>query len=140
MANINTQTTNILDKKKITSTADTVGNIQNKDIKIPTSPTDEKYKEWEDGYNTSNKFKERLSNEISGVIFGENARGLKYSEGTDEDREFESNRLKGLSIDELYDELQYWNDIGKNTWDIDEESQGMPVKDWFTKMYKKLET
>ena len=28
MANINTQTTNILDKKKITSTADTVGNIQ----------------------------------------------------------------------------------------------------------------
>ena len=28
MANVNTQTTNILDKKKITSTADTVGNIQ----------------------------------------------------------------------------------------------------------------
>ena len=65
---------------------------------------------------------------------------MKYPEGTDEDREFENNRLKLLSVDELYDELNYWNDIGKSTWDIDEESQGMPVKDWFTKMYKKLET
>ncbi len=88
----------------------------------------------------NNKFKERLSNEISGVIFGDPTGGLKYSEGTDEDREFESNRLKGLSIEELYDELQYWNDIGKNTWDIDEESQSMPVKDWLTNMYKKLKT
>ena len=135
MANINTQTTNILDKKKITSTADTVGNIQK-----PTEKDRDLVLEEPKSLEDSNKFKERLSNEISGVIFGENARGLKYSEGTDEDREFESNRLKGLSIDELYDELQYWNDIGKNTWDIDEESQSMPVKDWLTNMYKKLKT
>ena len=135
MANINTQTTNILDKKKITSTADTVGNIQK-----PTEKDRDLVLEEPKSLEDSNKFKERLSNEISGVIFGDPIGGLKYSEGTDEDREFESNRLKGLSIDELYDELQYWNDIGKNTWDIDEESQGMPVKDWLTKMYKKLET
>jgi len=135
MANINTQTTNILDKKKITSTADTVGNIQK-----PTEKDRDLVLEEPKSLEDSNKFKERLSNEISGVIFGDPIGGLKYSEGTDEDREFESNRLKGLSIDELYDELQYWNDIGKNTWDIDEESQSMPVKDWLTNMYKKLKT
>ena len=135
MANINTQTTNILDKKKITSTADTVGNIQK-----PTEKDRDLVLEEPKSLEDSNKFKERLSNEISGVIFGENARGLKYSEGTDEDREFESNRLKGLSIDELYDELKYWNELGKTTWDIDEESQSMPVKDWLTNMYKKLKT
>ena len=135
MANINTQTTNILDKKKITSTADTVGNIQK-----PTEKDRDLALEEPKSLEDNNKFKERLSNEISGVIFGDPIGGLKYSEGTDEDREFESNRLKGLSIDELYDELQYWNDIGKNTWDIDEESQSMPVKDWLTNMYKKLKT
>ena len=45
----------------------------------------------------------------------------KYPEGTDNDRAFETERLKGLNIDELYDELQYWNELGKNTWDIDDE-------------------
>ena len=144
MADVNTQTTNILDKKKTTSTLDTVGNVvmdsPNEDLKAPPNTIDEKYKAYEEGYNIGENFKQTLSGEINLMLFGDPTGGLKYQEGTDDDRTFESNRLKGLSIDELYDELQYWNDIGKNTWDIDEESQGMPVKDWLTKMYKKLET
>ena len=68
MADVNTQTTNILDKKKTTSTLDTVGNIQNEDIKAPPSTIDEKYKAYEEGYNIGNNFKERLSGEIAGMI------------------------------------------------------------------------
>ena len=140
MADVNTQTTNILDKKKTTSTLDTVGNIQNEDIKAPPSTIDEKYKAYEEGYNIGNNFKERLSGEINLMLFGDPTGGLKYPEGTDNDRAFETERLKGLNIDELYDELQYWNELGKNTWDIDDETQNMPVKDWFNKMFKKLGT
>ena len=140
MADINTQTTNILDKKKTTSTLDTMGNIQNEDIKAPPSTIDEKYKAYEDGYNIGNNFKERLSGEIIGMMTGDPTGGLKYPEATDNDKNFETNRLKSLNIDELYDELQYWNELGKNTWDIDDESQGMPVKDWFNKMFEKLGT
>ena len=140
MADVNTQTTNILDKKKTTSTLDTTGNIQNEDIKAPPSTIDEKYKAYEEGYTIGNNFKERLSGEITGMMFGDPTGGLKYPEGTDNDRTFETERLKNLNIDELYDELQYWNELGKNTWDIDDESQGMPVKDWFNKMFEKLGT
>ena len=71
-------------------------------------------------------------------MFGDPTGGLKYQEGTDNYRTFETNRLKNLNVDELYDELQYWNEVGKNTWDIDAETQGMPVKDWFGKMFEKL--
>lgn len=140
MADVNTQTTNILDKKKTTSTLDTMGNIQNENIKAPPSTIDEKYKAYEEGYNIGNNFKERLSGEINLMLFGDPTGGLKYPEGTDNDRAFETERLKGLNIDELYDELQYWNELGKNTWDIDDETQNMPVKDWFNKMFKKLGT
>jgi len=142
MADVNTQTTNILDKKKTTSTLDTVGNVvmdsPNEDLKAPPNTVDEKYKAWEEGYNVGENFKQTLSGEIKLMLFGDPTGGLKYQEGTDDDRTFESNRLKGLSIDELYDELKYWNELGKTTWDIDEESQGMPVKDWFIKMFEKL--
>ena len=144
MVNVNKQTNNILDKNKITSTLNTTGNVdiaspnQTENIKTPPDTIDEKYKAWEDGYNVGNKFKERLSDEIKGMIFGDPTGGLKYPEGTDADREWEDSRLKGLGIDELHDELQYWNELGRNTWDIDEESQGMPVKDWIEKLYNKL--
>ena len=107
-------------------------------IVAPPDTIDEKYKAWQEGYDFNNNFKERLTGEITGMMFGDPTGGLKYQEGTDNDRTFESNRLKGLTVDELYDELQYWNEVGKNTWDIDEETQGMPVKDWFTKMFDKL--
>ena len=144
MVNVNKQTSNILGKNKTTSTLDTEGNVditspnQNQDIQTPPDTIDEKYKAWEEGYNVGNKFKERLSGEISGMMFGDPEGGLKYQKGTDNDRTFETNRLKGLGVDELYDELQYWNEVGKKTWDIDDETQGMPVKDWFTKMFEKL--
>ena len=117
-----------------------MGNIQNENIKAPPSTIDEKYKAYEEGYNIGNNFKERLSGEINLMLFGDPTGGLKYPEGTDNDRAFETERLKGLNIDELYDELQYWNELGKNTWDIDDETQNMPVKDWFNKMFKKLGT
>ena len=140
MADVNTQTTNILDKKKTTSTLDTVGNIQNEDIKAPPSTIDEKYKAYEAGYNIGNNFKERLSGEINLMLFGDPTGGLKYPDGTDNDRTFETERLISLNIDDLYDALQDWNELGKNSWDIDDESQGMPVKDWFNKMFEKLGT
>ena len=138
MADVNTQTTNILDKKKTTSTLDTVGNIQNEDIKAPPSTIDEKYKAYEEGYNVGENFKQTLSGEIIGMMFGDPTGGLKYPEGTDNDRTFETDRLKLLSITDLHDELKYWNEIGRTTWDIDDESQEMPVKDWFNKMFEKL--
>ena len=109
-----------------------------KNIVAPPNTIDEKYKAWQEGYDFNNNFKERLTGEITGMMFGDPTGGLKYQEGTDNDRAFETNRLKNLNVDELYDELQYWNEVGKNTWDIDEETQGMPVKDWFTKMFEKL--
>ena len=142
MADINTQTTNILDKKKTTSTVDTVGNVvmdsPNENIKAPPSTIDEKYKAYEDGYNIGENFKKRLVGEINLMQFGDPGGGLKYPNGTDDDRVFEDDRLKSLTIDQLYDELQYWNDLGKKTWDLDEESQEMPVKDWINKMFEKL--
>jgi len=138
MADINTQTTNILDKKKTTSTSDTVGNIQNEGIKAPPNTIDEKYKAYEEGYNIGENFKQTLSGEIIGMMFGDPTGGLKYPEGTDNDKTFETDRLKLLSITDLHDELKYWNEIGRTTWDIDDESQEMPVKDWFNKMFEKL--
>ena len=72
------------------------------------------------------------------MMFGDPGGGLKYPDGTDNDRTFETERLKSLNINDLYDELKYWNELGKNTWDIDEESQNMPVKEWFSRMIGKL--
>jgi len=143
MVNINKQTNKVLDKNKTTSTLDTEGtkimeSPKEENIVAPPDTIDEKYKAWQEGHDFNNKFKERLTGEITGMMFGDPTGGLKYQEGTDNDRAFETNRLKGLNVDELYDELQYWNEVGKNTWDIDEETQGMPVKDWFTKMFEKL--
>lgn len=144
MADINTQTKNVLGQKKLTSTLNTEGNVnisspnQNKDIQAPADTIDEKYKAWQEGHDFNNKFKERLSGEINLMLFGDPTGGLKYQKGNENDRLFETNRLKGLNVDELYDELQYWNEVGKKTWDIDDETQGMPVKDWFGKMFEKL--
>ena len=87
MADVNTQTTNILDKKKTTSTLDTVGNVAmdspNEDIKAPPSTIDEKYKAYEEGYNIGENFKQTLSGEIIGMMFGDPGGGLKYPDGTD---------------------------------------------------------
>ena len=143
MVTVNKQTNKILDKNKTTSTLDTEGtkvmeSPKEENIVAPPDTIDEKYKAWQEGYDFNNNFKERLTGEITGMMFGDPTGGLKYQEGTDNDRAFETNRLKNLNVDELYDELQYWNEVGKNTWDIDEETQGMPVKDWFTKMFEKL--
>ena len=61
MADINTQTTNILDKKKTTSALDTVGNVvmdsPNEDLKAPPNTLDEKYKAYEEGYNIGENFR-----------------------------------------------------------------------------------
>ena len=144
MADINTQTKNVLGQKKITSTLDTEGNVdiassnQNEDIKVPPSTIDERYLQWEQGYNDGQTLKNKLMGEITLNMFGDPEGGLKYNKGTDDDRTFETSRLQQLSVNELYDEHQYWNELGKKTWDIDEETQGMPVKDWFTKMFEKL--
>ena len=143
MVNINKQTNKVLGKNKTTSTLDTQGTSimespKEENIVAPPDTIDEKYKAWQEGYDFNNKFKERLTGEITGMMFGDPTGGLKYQEGTDNDRSFETSRLKGLNVDELYDELQYWNELGKNTWDIDEDSQNMPVKDWFSTMIGKL--
>ena len=144
MADINTQTKNVLGQKKITSTLDTEGNVdiassnQNEDIKVPPSTIDERYLQWEQGYNDGQTLKNKLMGEITLNMFGDPEGGLKYNKGNDDDRTFETSRLQQLSVNELYDEHQYWNELGKKTWDIDEETQGMPVKDWFTKMFEKL--
>ena len=143
MVTVNKQTNKILDKNKTTSTLDTEGtkvmeSPKEENIVAPPDTIDEKYKAWQEGHDFNNKFKERLTGEITGMMFGDPTGGLKYQEGTDNDRSFETSRLKGLNVDELYDELQYWNELGKNTWDIDEDSQNMPVKDWFSTMIGKL--
>ena len=144
MADINTQTKNVLGQKKTTSTLDTEGNVdiassnQNEDIKVPPSTIDERYLQWEQGYNDGQTLKNKLMGEITLNMFGDPEGGLKYNKGTDDDRTFETSRLQQLSVNELYDEHQYWNELGKKTWDIDEETQGMSVKDWFTKMFEKL--
>ena len=144
MADINKQTENVLGQKKLTSTLDTEGNVdiaspnQDTDIKIPPSTIDERYTQWEQGYNDGETLKKKLMGEITLNMFGDPTGGLKYDQGNDDDKTFETNRLQGLTVSELYDEHQYWNELGRKTWDIDNESQGMPVKDWFMKMFEKL--
>ena len=144
MADINKQTENVLGQKKLTSTLDTEGNVdiassnQDTDIKIPPSTIDERYTQWEQGYNDGETLKKKLMGEITLNMFGDPTGGLKYDQGNDDDRTFETGRLQGLTVSELYDEHQYWNELGRKTWDIDNESQGMPVKDWFMKMFEKL--
>jgi len=144
MVDINTQTKDVLGKKKLTSTLDTEGNVdiaspnQDTDTKIPPSTIDERYLQWEQGYNDGQTLKNKLMGEITLNMFGDPEDGLKYDKGSDDDRTFETSRLQGLTVNELYDEHQYWNELGKKTWDIDNESQGMPVKDWFMKMFEKL--
>ena len=144
MADINTQTKNVLGQKKTTSTLNTEGNIdiaspnQSEDIQVPADTIDERYLQWERGYNDGETLKKKLVGEITLNMFGDPTGGLKYDQGSDDDKSFETNRLRQLSVNELYDEHQYWNQLGKKTWDIDDESQGMPVKDWFNKMFEKL--
>ena len=55
---------------------------------------------------------------------------------TDKDKAFESNRLKGLSLEELFDEYQYWNSESQRVFDLGEGET--LVKDWLSKMYEKL--
>ena len=54
----------------------------------------------------------------------------------DKDKAFESNRLKGLSLEELFDEYQYWNSESQRVFDLGEGET--LVKDWLSKMYEKL--
>jgi hypothetical protein len=70
-------------------------------------------------------------------MFGDPTGGLKYPDGTDEDKTFENNRFDRMSLDQVFDEHQYWNQEAQNLWNLDEDA-GMNVKDWFSKMFERL--
>ena len=74
--------------------------------------------------------------EITVNMFGDPTGGLKYPDGTDDDRTFETNRLKGMNVSQLFDEYQYWNSELQKVTDLEEND--MNVKDWFSKMFKKF--
>ena len=135
MADLMNQTNEILNKKKVMDTKNTEGNLVKEEVKEPPSLEDQTKTAIEQGIYSPD-LKNKFIAEITGNMFGDPTGGLKYPNGTDKDKAFESNRLKGLSLEELFDEYQYWNSESQRVFDLGEGET--LVKDWLSKMYEKL--
>ncbi len=135
MADLMNQTNEILNKKKVMDTKNTEGNLVKEEVKEPPSLEDQTKTAIEQGIYSPD-LRNKFIAEITGNMFGDPTGGLKYPNGTDKDKAFESNRLKGLSLEELFDEYQYWNSEAQRVFDLGEGET--LVKDWLSKMYEKL--
>ena len=141
MANINDQTKQILNQNQnITQTTDkTLGNVQAEYVVKEPSSLDVRVQTAIDEGIYSPKLRERLIGDMMLNMFGDPTGGLKYPDGTDEDKTFENNRFDKMSLDQVFDEHQYWNQEAQNVWNLDEDA-GMNVKDWFSKMFERLQS
>ena len=141
MANINDQTKQVLNQNQnITQTTDkTLGNVQAENVVKEPSSLDVRVQTAIDEGIYSPKLRERLIGDMMLNMFGDPTGGLKYPDGTDEDKTFENNRFDRMSLDQVFDEHQYWNQEAQNVWNLDEDA-GMNVKDWFSKMFERLQS
>ena len=137
MADINTQTKQVLDKKEITNPTKifSAENQAKEVVKEPLSLEERTQMAIDQGVYSPD-LRNKFEKEIIGNMFGDPTGGLKYQKGTDDDRTFETNRLKGMNLDQIYNEYQYWNSELRKVTDLEEND--MNVKDWFSKMFKKF--
>ncbi len=138
MADINTQTKQVLDKNEITNPTKIFGEEKKEVMKEPLSLEEEAKKAIEQGtYDYEQDIRNKLTGEITVNMFGDPTGGLKYPNGTEEDRAYEANRLKSLNLSQLFDEYQYRNEQAQNVWNLDDDAE-MNVKDWFSKMFERF--
>jgi len=137
MADINTQTKQVLNKNEITNPTKIFSeeNQANEIVKEPLSLEDRTQMAIDQGVYSPD-LRNKFIGEIMVNMFGDPYGGLKYEKGTNEDRQFETERFKGMNLDQIYDEYQYWNSELQKVTDLEEND--MNVKDWFSKMFKKF--
>ena len=138
MADINTQTKQVLDKNEITNPTKifSAENQAKEVVKEPLSLEERTQKAIDQGIYDQD-LRNKFIGEITVNMFGDPIGGLKYQKGTDDDRAFETNRLKSMNVSQLFDEYQYRNEQAQNVWNLDDDAE-MNVKDWFSKMYERL--
>ena len=137
MADINTQTKQVLNKNEITNPTKIFSeeNKAKKVVKEPLSLEDRTQQAIEQGVYSPD-LRNKFISEITGNMFGDPTGGLKYPNGNDDDRTFETSRLEGMDLSQLFDEYQYWNSESQRVFDLGEGET--LVKDWLSKMYEKL--
>jgi len=141
MADINAQTKQVLDKNEITNPTKIFSeeNQAKEVVKEPLSLEERTQKAIDQGIYDQD-LRNKFIGEITVNMFGDPIGGLKYQKGTDDDRAFETNRLKSMNVSQLFDEYQHWNSELQKVTETDSllEEGGMNVKDWFSKMFKKF--
>ena len=137
MADINTQTKQVLDKNEITNPTK-IFSEENKAKEIVKEPLslEERTQMAIDQGVYSPDLRNKFIGEINAIMFGDPYGGLKYERGTDDDKQKETERFKGMNLDQIYSEYQYWNSELQKVTDLEEND--MNVKDWFSKMFKKF--
>ena len=137
MADINTQTKQVLDKKEITNPTK-IFSEENKAKEVVKEPLslEERTQMAIDQGVYSPDLRNKFIGEINAIMFGDPYGGLKYERGTDDDKQKETERFKGMNLDQIYSEYQYWNSELQKVTDLEEND--MNVKDWFSKMFKKF--
>ncbi len=137
MADINTQTKQVLNKNEITNPTKIFSeeNQAKEVVKEPLSLEERTQMAIDQGVYSPD-LRNKFIGEINAIMFGDPYGGLKYEKGTDEDRQFETERFKGMNLDQIYDEYQYWNSELQKVTDLEEND--MNVRDWFSKMFKKF--
>ena len=137
MADINTQTKQVLDKNEITNPTK-IFSAENKAKEVAKEPLslEERTQMAIDQGVYSPDLRNKFIGEIMGNMFGDPYGGLKYERGTDDDKQKETERFKGMNLDQIYNEYQYWNSELQKVTDLEEDD--MNVKDWFSKMFKKF--
>ena len=137
MADINTQTKQVLDKKEITNPTK-IFSAENQAKEVAKEPLslEERTQMAIDQGVYSPDLRNKFISDIMGTMFGDPYGGLKYERGTDDDKQKETERFKGMNLDQIYSEYQYWNSELQKVTDLEEND--MNVKDWFSKMFKKF--
>ncbi len=137
MADINTQTKQVLNKNEITNPTKIFSeeNQAKEVVKEPLSLEERTQMAIDQGVYSPD-LRNKFIGEINAIMFGDPYGGLKYEKGTDEDKQFETERFKGMNLDQIYDEYQYWNSELQKVTDLEEND--MNVRDWFSKMFKKF--
>ena len=136
MADVNIQTKNILEEGDVTNPTQVFNKDKNKAVEEPLSLEDRTQRAIDQGIYSPD-LRNKFISEITGNMFGDPTGGLKYPNGNDDDRTFETSRLEGMDLSQLFDEYQYWNEQAQNVWNLDDDAE-MNVRDWFSKMYERL--
>jgi hypothetical protein len=137
MADINTQTKQVLNKNEITNPTKIFSeeNQAKEVVKEPLSLEERTQMAIDQGVYSPD-LRNKFIGEINAIMFGDPYGGLKYEKGTEDDKQKEMERFKGMNLDQIYDEYQYWNSELQKVTDLEEND--MNVRDWFSKMFKKF--